>query len=42
MVRFVVAAMLLLAAPLLAMPAKAEDGYDLWLRYRSMEVESQA
>src|SRR6201996_3551585 len=32
--RFLIAAMLLL----LVVPARAEDGYDLWLRYRPMEA----
>jgi alpha-glucuronidase len=27
---------------LLALPARAEDGYDLWLRYRPMEASAQA
>src|SRR5579864_9065318 len=34
------AALLLLVA--LTMPARAEDGYDLWLRYRPMEAGAQA
>jgi len=38
MVRFLVTAFLLL----LAVPARAEDGYDLWLRYRPMEVSALA
>ena len=36
--RFLAAALLLL----LAAPARAEDGYDLWLRYRPMEAAAQA
>lgn len=36
--RFVIAAVLLL----LAAPARAEDGYDLWLRYRPMEAAALA
>lgn len=36
--RFFLAAILLL----LAVPAHAEDGYDLWLRYRPMEDAAQA
>jgi alpha-glucuronidase len=36
--RFVIAALLLL----LAVPARAEDGYDLWLRYRPMEAAALA
>ncbi|HEX8239929.1 MAG TPA: alpha-glucuronidase family glycosyl hydrolase [Allosphingosinicella sp.] len=32
-------ALLLLAPPLTATPAAAEDGYDLWLRYRPVEPE---
>lgn len=36
--RFVIAAVLLL----LAVPARAEDGYDLWLRYRPMEAVALA
>jgi alpha-glucuronidase len=27
---------------LLAVPARAEDGYDLWLRYRPMEAGARA
>jgi len=38
MSRFFAAAFLLL----LAIPAWAEDGYDLWLRYRPMEAAAQA
>ena len=38
MSRFFAAALLLL----LAAPAQAEDGYDLWLRYRPMEAAAQA
>jgi alpha-glucuronidase len=38
MFRFFAAAFLLL----LAAPAQAEDGYDLWLRYRPMEAAAQA
>ena len=38
MSRFLAAAFLLL----LAIPARAEDGYDLWLRYRPMEAAAQA
>ena len=38
MSRFFAAAFLLL----LAVPARAEDGYDLWLRYRPMEASAQA
>jgi alpha-glucuronidase len=38
MFRFLIAAILLL----LAAPARAEDGYDLWLRYRPMEAADQA
>jgi alpha-glucuronidase len=38
MFRFLAAAVLLL----LAVPARAEDGYDLWLRYRPMEAAAQA
>lgn len=38
MFRFLAAAFLLL----LAAPARAEDGYDLWLRYRPMEPAAQA
>ena len=38
MSRFLAVAFLLL----LAVPAQAEDGYDLWLRYRPMEVAAQA
>jgi alpha-glucuronidase len=37
MFRFFAAAFLLL----LAAPARAEDGYDLWLRYRPMEAPAQ-
>ena len=36
------AAVLLLAVPVLTMPVRAEDGYDLWLRYRPMEASAQA
>ena len=36
--RFLIAALLLL----LVIPARAEDGYDLWLRYRPMEVAALA
>src|SRR6185503_10347869 len=36
--RFLIAAFLLL----LAIPAQAEDGYDLWLRYRPMEAAALA
>jgi len=36
--RFLIAALLLL----LAVPARAEDGYDLWLRYRPMETAALA
>ena len=36
--RFLIAAMLLL----LVVPARAEDGYDLWLRYRPMEAAALA
>ncbi|HEX4635201.1 MAG TPA: hypothetical protein VH189_03405, partial [Rhizomicrobium sp.] len=42
MSRFLIAVVLLLAAPVLIMPAWAEDGYDLWLRYRPIEAGSQA
>jgi alpha-glucuronidase len=43
MSRFFAAAILsLLAVPALTMPAWAEDGYDLWLRYRPMEAGAQA
>src|SRR5258706_4956385 len=38
MTRFFAVAFLLL----LAVPARAEDGYDLWLRYRPMEANAQA
>jgi alpha-glucuronidase len=38
MLRFLAAAFLLL----LALPARAEDGYDLWLRYRPMEAGALA
>jgi len=38
MVRFLAATFLLL----LAAPARAEDGYDLWLRYRPMETGTLA
>jgi alpha-glucuronidase len=38
MSRFFAAALLLM----LAAPAQAEDGYDLWLRYRPMEAAAQA
>jgi alpha-glucuronidase len=38
MIRFFAAAFLLL----LAIPARAEDGYDLWLRYRPMEASALA
>ena len=38
MVRFLAATFLLL----LAAPARAEDGYDLWLRYRPMETGALA
>ena len=38
MLRFIAAALLLL----LAIPAHAEDGYDLWLRYRPMEAGALA
>ena len=34
MFRFLAAALLVL----LTVPARAEDGYDLWLRYRPMEA----
>ncbi|HYG46999.1 MAG TPA: alpha-glucuronidase family glycosyl hydrolase [Allosphingosinicella sp.] len=37
--RLVIAGALLLAAPFAAAPAAAEDGYDLWLRYRPVEPE---
>jgi len=37
MFRFLAAAFLLL----LAAPARAEDGYDLWLRYRPVEAAAQ-
>ena len=36
--RFLAVALLLL----LAIPARAEDGYDLWLRYRPIEAAAQA
>jgi alpha-glucuronidase len=39
MFRYLASAFLLL---LFAMPARAEDGYDLWLRYRPMESGAQA
>src|SRR5579863_7099695 len=38
--RFLIAPLLLLL--LLAVPARAEDGYDLWLRYRPMEAAALA
>jgi alpha-glucuronidase len=38
MSRFIALAFLLL----LTVPARAEDGYDLWLRYRPMETAAQA
>src|SRR5258708_33096113 len=38
MSRFLATAFLLL----LAAPARAEDGYDLWLRYRPMEASALA
>ena len=38
MVRLFAAALLLL----LTVPAYAEDGYDLWLRYRPMEASALA
>ncbi|HWU56125.1 MAG TPA: alpha-glucuronidase family glycosyl hydrolase [Rhizomicrobium sp.] len=34
--------LLLLAFPALTTPVRAEDGYDLWLRYRPMEVSALA
>jgi alpha-glucuronidase len=39
LMRLMVAASVLL---LLVAPARAEDGYDLWLRYRPMEASAQA
>src|SRR4051812_42543991 len=42
MLRFSLAVLLLLAAAMRAGPARAEDGYDLWLRYRPMEAAAQA
>ena len=38
MSRFLAAAILLL----LVLPARAEDGYDLWLRYRPIEARAVA
>src|SRR5258708_1455137 len=44
MFRFLTAALLVMlaAVPALTRPALAEDGYDLWLRYRPMEADAQA
>jgi alpha-glucuronidase len=39
---FTAAFLLLLAAPALTVPVRAEDGYDVWLRYRPMEASAQA
>ena len=41
MLRYAFAALLLLS-PCLTAPVRAEDGYDLWLRYRPMEAQAQA
>src|ERR1700753_1915533 len=38
LMRFLIAVLLLL----LVVPARAEDGYDLWLRYRPMEAAALA
>jgi alpha-glucuronidase len=38
---FIAAVLLLLAVPALTMPVRAEDGYDLWLRYRPLEASAQ-
>ena len=40
MFRFLVAASCLLLS--LTLPVRAEDGYDLWLRYRAMETSAQS
>jgi alpha-glucuronidase len=40
--RFVFARLALLAALLLPAAARAEDGYDLWLRYRPVEAPARA
>lgn len=43
MIRCLAAALLfLLAVPVLTGPVRAEDGYDLWLRYRPMDAGAQA
>jgi alpha-glucuronidase len=42
MLRFLLAVVLLLAAPGWTAPARAEDGYELWLRYRPMEAAALA
>ena len=41
MLRLPLLALLLLAALIAPTQARAEDGYDLWLRYRPVEAESQ-
>ena len=40
MSRILAVALLLMSA--LTVPVRAEDGYDLWLRYRPMEASAQA
>ena len=40
MVRFLSVTAFFLAV--MTMPVRAEDGYELWLRYRPMEAEAQA
>jgi alpha-glucuronidase len=39
---FAITILLLLEASMLTAPALAEDGYDLWLRYRPLEAMAQA